>query len=66
MNDTPKRWLIEDSESERYIMDGYADPLEAAMAWARKNHASDQTVRVSEILKGHEVDLRSSVKADYR
>lgn len=68
MNDTPKRWLIEDNQGERSVMDGYADALAAAKAWVCiYGRFMTPNVKVTELAgQTFTVDLHSSVRAEFR
>lgn len=61
----PKKWLVEHNYV-LYIMDGFGDALEAAKAWGRSHGMDTDSVRVSEVLPGHDVLLSVHVKAEYR
>lgn len=65
MNDTPKRWLIE-YQHRLYVMNGYGDALAAVRAWADDFELDGNSVRVSEVLPGHDVNVKVRVEAEYR
>ena len=64
MNDTPRRWLIEVGV-QNYVFDGFADAQSAAAHWAKK-YGKEDLLRVSEILPGHEINVRIHATAEYK
>lgn len=66
MSDKPKNWLVED-DNDKFVMVGFATDLAAAVAWKIAYPGREATtVKVSELLPGIRVDLRTHIEAAYR